>query len=93
MKLNTAKEFNDVFQEFKGYVTPDLAGNICEVINYGGYVIVDKINPKNKTWDGALTIHFAEIPSAKEIVNRFVSLAHADEFQMLNDKTLHFWWD
>ena len=91
--LNDITNFKYLSYFFKDWISEDFNDAICEIFKKGGYVSVSRKTEANiRIWDGNLTIHFGEKPSAQEVV-KLIAKSKCDEFGMTDEKTLWFWFD
>lgn len=91
--LSSKERLEEVLSNFGDFTRPDFRQKVCDlVIGRGGHAKIGRYIPKNKLWDGELELHFANTPTAQEVVC-IVKAAHADDFGMKDERTLWFWWD
>lgn len=93
--ISSGERLEEVFSVFNDFTNQDFRQKVCElVIRRGGHVETAPVHHvlSKKLWNGSLELHFADCPTAQEVVC-IAKAAHADDFGMSDDKTLWFWWD
>lgn len=91
--FSSEERLEEILSHFNGFTNSGFRRKVCElVIRRGGHVKMGRYILENKLWDGSLELHFADPPTALDVV-KVIREAHADDFGMGDDKTLWFWWD
>ena len=94
VSISDSKKFESVFSNFDSYTNSEFRSAVCSILDNGGHVTVStSVDPERNNWDGVLNIHFSNSPDAKEVVKLLRKANHPDDFNMIDSKTLHLWWD
>jgi hypothetical protein len=92
--IDTVERINSNLRPFEDWVSWDLLANIKSLVANGEAVLeLGSFNLESVTWDGTLFVHFHKRPTARDVVNRIIFHARADEMHMVNDRLLRLWWD